>query len=198
MTPADLEAIRRVVADVVGEEFARATSSGPAKINGMPGGCDFCRLDRKSVRVLLVGLHNAGICDVCIAAAVQHVLGHTPPELAVLPVTLPRDLADQRFIRSRDVDRHGGLVYAVALVPDIDVRRIKVGYTTRSIETRIETFRTANPTLSLLGLWAAPAEGEIVAHDAVSGRLGNAEVFQVPDVVHALTTIDEALRERWP
>lgn len=203
MTPADLEAIlrrvvREVATEVVREELDRATSSGPATIHGAPGGCDFCKLDRASARKLIVGAHNAAICNECIAAAVQHVIGHTPPEIAALPATLPSDLLDQRFVRSRDVDRHGGLVYAVALIPDIDIRRIKVGYTTRPIELRLETFRTTNPTASLLGMWAAPSDGEAVAHGAVSGRLGNAEVFHVADVVAAVVAIDEELRRHWP
>jgi hypothetical protein len=187
-----------LVRGVIRDEFERATSDGPACISPLPGGCDFCRLNRKSVRVLIVGRHNAGICNECVAAAVQEILGHCPQEVLSLPAVIPRDLSDGRFVRSRDVDRHGGLVYAVALMPDVDVRRIKVGYTTRPIELRIEAFKTTNPTASLLGLWNAPADGEAIAHGLVRGRIGNSEVFSVPDVVAAVTTIDEEMRRRWP
>lgn len=184
--------------EVVRDELERATASGPTRLSPMPGGCDFCRLDRQSVRVLIVGRHNAGICNDCVAGAVQEIIGYCPPEIQSLPVTVPSDLSDGRFVRSRDIDRYGGLVYAVALIPDVDVRRIKVGYTTRPIELRIEAFKTTNPTASLLGLWSAPDTGELVAHGVVRGRIGNSEVFSVPDVVSAITTVDEELRSRWP
>jgi hypothetical protein len=193
-TAALLEAIRAVVR----EELERATSAGPARISPLPGGCDFCRLNRESVRVLIVGLHNSAICNECVASAVQEIIGHSPPEVLSLPAVIPSDLNDGRFVRSRDIDRHGGLVYAVALMPDVDVRRIKVGYTTRPIELRIEAFKTTNPTASLLGLWTAPSDGEAIAHGLIRGRIGNSEVFSVPDVVSAVEKIDEEMRRRWP
>lgn len=198
LSPADIEAIRAVVREEVASEFERATTAGPVLVAPTPGGCDFCRLSRKCVRVLIVGRHNVGICDVCVAMVVQEIHGYVPSEILTLPKELPRDLIDGRFVRSRDVDRHGGLVYAVALIPDVDVRRIKIGYTTRPIELRIEAFKTANPTASLLGLWASPEEGEGIAHGVTGGRIGNSEVFDVTDVVSAVATLDEEMRRRWP
>jgi hypothetical protein len=117
------------------------------------------------------------------------------------PVSLGPSLDAWRMTRwpkSRDVDSYGGLVYAVATVPDIDVRRLKVGFTARPIENRLDAFKTANPTASLLGLWAAPSEAEYAAHQVISGRLRDTEVFHVPDLVVALTAIDKELSRRWP
>lgn len=190
LTPAEiLAALEATVRRVVREELARAAERR----------CGFCGLALADVRRLVGGGDgHPFICDECVMSLVRLLVVSKPVAAIGPPPPIPKELADQSFVRSRDVDRHGGLVYAVATVPDLDVRRIKVGFTSRPIENRLEAFRTANPTAALLGLWPAPSDAEDVAHRLIEGRVGNTEVFHVPDVVVALTSIDEEFRRRWP
>lgn len=180
----------RLLAELVGQAVAKAVKSAPQV-------CGFCKLDRSQVAHLFGSDAGPFICDDCIAVAADMANVRKPTPHPPSPVTLG-GLEDQRFVRSRDVERHGGLVYAVATVPDIDIRRLKVGFTTRPIENRLDAFRTTNPTVALLGLWPAPYDAEDVAHRLLDGRLRNTEVFHVPDVVAALTAIDVELSKRWP
>ncbi len=100
-----------------------------------------------------------------------------------------------RALELEDLERpSAGWIYAVAIVPDIDLCRIKVGFTERSIEKRLAQFRTANPTAMLLGLWPGDRGSERAAHDALPGRVGTSEVFQVNDLVAAFEVIDRAIR----
>lgn len=134
------------------------------------------------------------ICDECVVAA-SRLVANDKTGASLLSIS---ELTNLQFVRSHDVERHGGLVYAVATVPDLDVRRVKIGYTTRPIENRLDAFRTVNPTASLIGLWSAPSDGEDVALRMVDGRLKDTEVFHVPDVAAALAALDEEMRKRWP
>lgn len=86
-----------------------------------------------------------------------------------------------------------GLIYAIATVPELDLRRLKVGYTT-SLSTRMSSFRTANPTLVLLGLWNADKHAESAVHEALGGRLRASEVFDVDDLDGAFDSISAAIK----
>lgn len=192
MTAAELAQLEAMFRRVAREELAAALQSACQR-------CSFCGADRADVRKLVVGTTSGAlICDECVIEAMRSMIAGPSISQSAPVVKLPDELANQRFVRSRDVERHGGLVYVVATVPDLDIRRLKVGYTTRPIEQRIDAFRTANPTATLLGLWSVPSDGEDAAHRVVAGRLRSTEVFHVPDVVAALTAIDEELTRRWP
>jgi hypothetical protein len=91
-------------------------------------------------------------------------------------------------------DPSKGQIYVVAIVPDIDLCRLKVGFTERPMGQRLASYRTANPTAVLLGLWPAPRGAEQLAHSAAGGRIGRSEVFQVDDLAAALQRIGEAIR----
>ena len=86
-----------------------------------------------------------------------------------------------------------GWVYAVALIPEISLNRIKVGWTEFPIESRLATYRTSSPYAFPLAVWPAHFGAEAVAHRALSGRLLNSEVFVVQDVRAAITAIDRAI-----
>lgn len=107
-------------------------------------------------------------------------------------------LIGRSFLGADNPRKYGGQVYAIAMVPDLDIRRLKVGYTARPIQVRFDTYLTSNPTAKLLGLWSVPLLGEEIALRALKGRIGGTEVFHVPDVQLALVAIDDALRSRWP
>jgi hypothetical protein len=123
-------------------------------------------------------IHSSEGCD-----------GHceTVPYVCLRRIDL--EIAAKRYETSRE-----GWVYAVSIVPEIDLRRLKIGYTTRPIDQRLKQYRTANPTAVLVGLWDADARAEDVAHRAIEGRLGRSEVFAVPDLYAALNRLHEALR----
>jgi hypothetical protein len=102
--------------------------------------------------------------------------------------------------RRRHVDllphsRREGWVYVVALIPELDLRRIKVGFTRRPIGDRLRAFRTANPhaVLPLLGQWEADRTDEIRAHRVVPGRREQSEVFDCGDLHEALRLLDMTL-----
>lgn len=89
----------------------------------------------------------------------------------------------------------GGWIYAIALIPDIDPRRLKIGRTTTTegIVGRMRQYKTSNPTARLIGLWPGDRRAEKIAHSAVDGRVGRTEVFQVNHVPSALAKIATAL-----
>jgi hypothetical protein len=86
-----------------------------------------------------------------------------------------------------------GVVYALALIPDVKPDRIKVGFTTRSAEHRASDHRTASPTATVLGSWPACAVDERRVHGVLPGRIGTSEVFDVGDVGAALRLIAETI-----
>ncbi len=114
----------------------------------------------------------------------------------VVTTTRNRTTAEICPIRIWDpiVSRKAGWVYAVSVVPELDLNRIKIGFTERAINVRLGSFRTANPTALLVGLWEAEKHGEQLAHSAVEGRIGSSEVFKCPDVFKALAAIKGVLR----
>jgi hypothetical protein len=91
-----------------------------------------------------------------------------------------------------------GWIYAIALVPDIDIRRIKVGFTERPVAARLAQYRTANPTALLIGLWEGARYAEQRSHSVLDGRIGHSEVFQVSNLARALDGIDAEIRRPRP
>lgn len=98
-----------------------------------------------------------------------------------------------QFEASRPPCERGTWIYVVALLPEDDIRRIKVGYTERPVAQRVAQYRTTNPQAVVIGLWEAPRDCEEIAHSACDGRIGNSEVFQVADILKTLRSIDAAL-----
>lgn len=89
-----------------------------------------------------------------------------------------------------------GFIYAIVLAPEMDTHRWKVGFT-KDLSTRIRSYRTANPTLMLVGAWSAEPSDEDLVLRAVDGRIGRSEVFVVSDPVVALAAIRRTIkRER--
>lgn len=87
-----------------------------------------------------------------------------------------------------------GWIYAVATVPEIHLGRLKVGWTSKPMTQRLRSYRTANPTALLLGLWDADATEEQRVFKTLPGRIGKSEVFQGHDPWHMLSLLREALR----
>jgi hypothetical protein len=86
-----------------------------------------------------------------------------------------------------------GMVYAIALIPELTPYRIKVGYTEAGVGDRLRAFATTCPTAQLLGVWAGnPADEERVLN-ALPYRIGESEVFVCNDAEALLAEIDHVL-----
>jgi hypothetical protein len=90
----------------------------------------------------------------------------------------------------------GGWIYAVALMPEVDLRRVKIGWTTKPVERRLRSFRTSNPNALLIGLWDAHHHEEERALHLADGRIGNSEVFQCADPWALVARLDAEFRGR--
>lgn len=86
-----------------------------------------------------------------------------------------------------------GWVYVMAMVPDLDPRRLKVGFTSGDPAARMRSLRTACPTMKLLGAWPGTRECERAAHDAVDGRIEGSEIFHVRDVAATLAQVESVV-----
>lgn len=115
---------------------------------------------------------------------------NTAPDYLVDSSAIPR-----RIEATSLVSAFGGWIYAVALVPELDARRIKVGFTENPVGRRLAQYRTANPTALLVGLWEGDRYSEQLAHVALRGRIGASEVFHVENLDESLESIGRALLE---
>jgi hypothetical protein len=88
-----------------------------------------------------------------------------------------------------------GVVYAVALMPEVTPFRVKVGYTQKGVGDRLASYRTACPTAIAIGTWAARPEDEQRVHMALPGRIGESEVFVCNNIEALLSEIDVVFAE---
>lgn len=86
-----------------------------------------------------------------------------------------------------------GVIYAIALVPELAPFRIKVGFTQKSVGERLASFATACPTAKVIATWAAHPRDEEMVHAALPGRIGESEVFICGDAEALLAIVDEVL-----
>ncbi len=86
-----------------------------------------------------------------------------------------------------------GSFYVVALIPDVDGKRLKLGFAD-SVRARLEQHRTAAPTLELVRVWPCKRTWERAVIDALGAgcRHVGGEVFDCEDVP-ALTRKAEEL-----
>jgi hypothetical protein len=68
---------------------------------------------------------------------------------------------------SKIVENEEGYFYIVRLVPDLDNRRIKMGFTS-NIENRMNQLRTSAPTLKLFASWPCKKSWESTVIDCLS------------------------------
>jgi hypothetical protein len=77
-----------------------------------------------------------------------------------------------------------GVFYVIQLVPDLDPRRLKLGFA-ESLEQRLSQHRTAAPTARVLRAWPCKRSWELTAIDALTregcGLILN-EVFECDDL----------------
>jgi biotin operon repressor len=90
-------------------------------------------------------------------------------------------------VRSKD-----GSFYAIAIVPDLDARRVKLGFA-ESVKTRLLEHQTAAPTAVLLRAWPCRRSWETAAIAALTrsgAKLIRNEVYEIGDVDAMLETGD--------
>ena len=90
-------------------------------------------------------------------------------------------------------ESESGWFYIVQLVPELDSRRVKLGFS-RNCKLRMDDYRTACPTASLLASWPCKASWETAAIASVTRddceRIGE-EVFQCGCVESLRKRVDE-------
>ena len=103
-----------------------------------------------------------------------------------------RTREEQGFDSARTVTAETGFFYVIQLVPDLDPKRVKLGFAS-NVATRLAEHRTAAPTAKLLKLWPCKRNWERTAIDAlaVGGRLILNEVFEFSDVEALIKRGDE-------
>jgi hypothetical protein len=77
-----------------------------------------------------------------------------------------------------------GFFYVIQLVPDLDSRRLKLGFAD-SLEQRLSQHRTAAPTVRVLRAWPCKRSWELTAIDAITRegcRLILNEVFECDEL----------------
>jgi hypothetical protein len=92
-----------------------------------------------------------------------------------------------------------GLFYAIQLVPDLDPKRLKLGFA-EDLEQRLSQHRTAAPTARVLRAWPCKRSWELTAIDAlthVNCRLILNEVFEC-DAPEALVERGDAFFSMLP
>jgi len=98
------------------------------------------------------------------------------------------------FLKSdKAVDNERGVFYVVQLVPDLDPRRLKLGFAV-DMNERLSQHRTAAPTAACLRAWPCRRSWESTVIDSVTRtgcRLIISEVYEADDVGELLRRGDE-------
>ena len=84
----------------------------------------------------------------------------------------------------KSVQMESGVFYVIAIVPELDSRRIKLGFS-MDVNSRIVQHRTSAPTAILIKSWACKRVWEKTVIDSLTGkncRLILNEVFECADV----------------
>ncbi len=105
-----------------------------------------------------------------------------------------RTRAEQGFLGSqKPVATETGFFYVIQLVPELDAKRVKLGFADNA-EARLVQHRTSAPTAKLLKSWPCRRSWERTVIDAlaaVGGRLILNEVFEFSDIDILLKRADE-------
>ena len=100
---------------------------------------------------------------------------------------------EQGFLGStKPVEKEVGAFYVIQLVPELDPKRMKLGFA-EDVAQRLAQHRTSAPTAVVLKSWPCKRswEGTIIdALSAVSGKLILNEVFEFADVSKMLSHAD--------
>ncbi len=115
-------------------------------------------------------------------------------------LTLALTMEESEFIRakrkvemSKPVSKDVGVFYVIRLIPEIDPRRIKLGYAD-DIASRLSQHKTAAPTAILVKVWPCKRSWEGTVIDCLAAtkcRLIQNEVFECEDIDALVKKADE-------
>jgi hypothetical protein len=86
-----------------------------------------------------------------------------------------------------------GSIYAIALAPELEPFRVKVGYSGDGVIERLDRFRTVCPTAIIVATYPAAPSDEARLLAALPGRIGRSEVFICGNVEAFLDEIERIL-----
>lgn len=102
--------------------------------------------------------------------------------------------AEQGFgASSKEVQNDNGFFYIIQLVPELDARRVKLGFAD-DVNVRLLQHRTAAPTAVLVKAWPCKRSWESTVIDALAfagGRLILNEVYEFEDFALLVTRADQ-------
>ena len=111
--------------------------------------------------------------------------------------TILRDRAERGFTsQSTQVETEAGVFYAIQLVPELDPRRIKLGFAI-VLQDRLLQHRTAAPTAKVLKSWPCKRSWEVTVMDCLTSKgckhILN-EVFEFEDLEGLIKRGDDLFR----
>lgn len=100
---------------------------------------------------------------------------------------------DEGFCNSPTAQSEDGFFYIIAVVPDLDKNRIKLGFAT-NVKARLDSHRTSSPTAKLIKSWPCKRAWEISAIACITRvecSVIGGEVYQCSFVPNAITRAEE-------
>lgn len=101
---------------------------------------------------------------------------------------------EQGFLdSSKTVQNEAGYFYAIQLIPELDERRIKLGFA-YDVNDRLTQHRTSAPTAILLKAWPCKRSWEVTIIDAlglVGGKLILNEVYEFEDINNLISRAEQ-------
>jgi len=140
-----------------------------------------------------LGLDRSNMRKYTLRQGVEPHRRRTPDSRSQL--TLAVSVTEAEFIRakreeegflasSRSVSKEVGVFYVIRLIPELDPRRIKLGFAD-GLDSRLAQHRTAAPTAVIVKSWPCKRSWEIAVMDCLSAcgcKLILNEVFECEDV----------------
>jgi len=159
---------------------------------------EFVSIKRLAVEL---GLDRSNTRKYVLKSGIQPHKRRTPDSGGQLTLALSAQEAE--FVRSKRLEegflglnrpavKESGLFYVIRLVPELDPRRIKLGFAD-DIGTRMTQHKTAAPTAVLVKCWPCKRSWEVTVIDclAVECRLILNEVYECEDVDSLLAKADQ-------
>lgn len=140
-----------------------------------------------------IGLDRSNTRKYVLKLGIQPHKRRTPDSRHQLTLAVTKDEAE-RIIGERDaqgftsaakiVEADTGIFYVVQLVPELDPKRIKLGFAL-DLNERLAEHKTAAPTAKVLKAWPCKRAWELTVTDCLSAancRLILSEVFECDDL----------------
>jgi hypothetical protein len=142
-----------------------------------------------------LGLDRSNMRKYVLAKGLVPVRVRTPDSRQQLTLALLSTEAElvrewrsgEGFVLSTPMENGNGYFYIIQLVPDLDGRRLKFGFT-NSLEARLQAHRTASPTAILLASWPCQRAWEQAAIASITRQ----DCTLLSNEVYVCNSVDEA------